>query len=230
MAGHNLWGMFSSLSRIAVVAVAACAVLGLTACGGDGNAATVTTVSIRPESYALKPPATPPSTAPAVPVADAEGRSQAEQSYIVHEDEYPFEIAALFDVELDALRNFNGWDEDYSGFPAPGGTVRIPPGAKFIDPAATTTTAAAPSTAEGEATTPDAGACGGTYALEDGDFPVDVAKKFDITIDALLAANGFSMNAAGNVAQWPAAGTEIQLPAGPDCATASTTTTTVAAG
>lgn len=229
MGGHNLSGMFSSLSRTAAVAVAACAVLGLTACGGDGNAATVTTVSIRPESYALKPPATPPSTAPAVPVADAEGRSQAEQSYIVHEDEYPYEIASLFDVELDALRNFNGWDEDYAGFPAPGGTVRIPPGAKFIDPAAPTTTAA-PGTAEADEETAEAGECGGTYTLEDGDFPVDVAKKFDITIDALLAANGFSMNAAGNVAQWPAAGTEIQLPAGPDCATASTTTTTVAAG
>jgi hypothetical protein len=97
-------------ARVAVVALAAGALLGLTACGDGGDAATVTTIAIRPESYALKPPATPPSTAPVVPTPDAEGRSQAEQSYTIHEDEYPFEIAALFDVELEALRNFNSWD------------------------------------------------------------------------------------------------------------------------
>ena len=42
----------------------------------------------------------------------------------------------MFDVTLDELRNYNGWDEDYGGFPGRGGTVRIPPGAKFIDSAA----------------------------------------------------------------------------------------------
>ena len=62
------------------------------------------------------------------------------------------------------------------------------------------------------ARTDEAGACGGTYPLEEGDYPVDVARKFDITVEALLAANGFAMDGAGNVAGWPAVGTEIQLP------------------
>ena len=219
-------------ARAAVVAVAACAVLGLTACGDGGDAATVTTIAIRPESYALKPPATPPSTAPAVPVADAEGRSQAEQSYTIHEEEYPFEIAALFDVELEALRNFNAWEADYSNFPGAGGVARIPPGAKFIDPAATTTTAAGTAEQTDTSDAAEPGECGGTYPLEEGDYPVDVARKFDVTVEALLAANGFSMDGAGNVASWPAVGTEIQLPAGPDCpgAASTATTTTVAAG
>ena len=42
---------------------------------------------------------------------------------------------SMFDVSLDELRNYNGWERRrYAGFPGVGGTVRIPPGAKFIDP------------------------------------------------------------------------------------------------
>ena len=52
----------------------------------------------------------------------------------------------MFDISLDELRNYNGWDADLQRVPGPGGTVRIPPGAKFIDPNATTTTAAAGAT------------------------------------------------------------------------------------
>jgi hypothetical protein len=220
--------MFSSLTRPALMAVAACASLALTACGEGGDAATVTTISIRPESYALKPPATAPTTAPAIPVAGADGRTQSEQSYVVHEDEYPVEIARLFDVELDALRNFNGWETDYTGFPAPGGTVRIPPGAKFVDPNVTTTTAAGSTdTVAQDGGTAEAGSCTqGTHELEEGDYPVDVAKKYDVTVDALLAANGWAMDASGNVPQWPAVGTKVNIPVGPDCAATATATTT----
>jgi hypothetical protein len=222
--------MFTSLTRTAVTAVAALAVLGLTACGGEGGAATVTTISIRPESYALKPPATAPTTAPAVPVPDAEGRTQSEQSYTIHEDEFPFEVAQLFDVDLDALRNYNGWNESYSDYPAPGGVVRIPPGAKFLDPEATTTTAAPESTdAADDATTAEAGSCTeGTHTVGENDYPVEVARKYDVTIDALLAVNGFSMDGAGNVPAWPAAGGTVKIPAAPNCTGGTTTATTVA--
>jgi LysM repeat protein len=229
VAGPNLTGMITSLTRTAAMAVAAVAVLGLTACGGDGNAATVTTISIRPESYALKPPATAPTTAPAIPVADPEGRTQSEQSYTVHEDEFPYEIAQLFDVDLDALRNYNGWSETYAGYPAPGGVVRIPPGAKFLDPNAPTTTAAPGSTegtTAGDTDTAEAGSCTeGTHTLEANDYPVEVAKKYDVTIEALLAVNGFSMDGAGNVAAWPAAGSTVKIPAAANCTPESTSTT-----
>jgi len=223
--------MFSRATRTAVAAVATGAVLALTACGDGDDAATVTTISIRPESYALKPPATAPPTAPAIPVADADGTTQSEQSYTIHEDEYPFEIAALFEVDLDALRKFNGWDTDYSNFPGPGGTARIPPGAKFLDPTATTTTTA-PDTTDtdtGTATTTEGGSCTqGTHELEEGDYPVDVAKKYDVTVDALLAANGWAMDASGNVPQWPAVGTKVNIPVAPDCAGTATATTAAA--
>jgi hypothetical protein len=228
VARRSLAGLFSPPARIASAALAACAVLGLSACGGDGNAATVTSITIRPSSYEVKPPATPPSTAPAVPTPNAEGRSAAEQTYTIHEDEYPVEIAQLFDISLDELRNWNGWDADYANYPGTGGVARIPPNAKFIDPNATTTTVAGTETSESEApsSTAAAGSCTpGTHELEEGDYPVDVARKYDITIEALLAANGFSMDGRGNVPAWPGPGGTVNIPAGDDCSGAATATT-----
>ena len=223
--------MFAPSARIASAALAACAVLGLSACGGDGNAATVTSITIRPSSYEVKPPATPASTAPAVPTPNAEGRSAAEQTYTIHDDEFPFEVAQLFDISLDELRNWNGWDTDYTDYPAPGGVVRIPPGAKFIDPNATTTTVAGTETSDsaapGSSVAP--GSCTpGTHELEEGDYPVDVARKYDVTVDALLAANGFSMDANGNVPTWPGPGATVNIPAGANCSGATATATTAA--
>ena len=230
---RNLLDMFSSVTRVGLAGLAAAALLGLSACSSGGGAASVTTLTLRSPSYQLKPAVTT-TTLPTVPVADAEGRSQAEQEYTVHEDEYPSEIAALFDVNLDELRRFNGWEEDWTGYPAPGGTVRIPPGAKFIDPAATTTTE--PDTGEGEqpaddtagSEAPDPESCTpGTHELQEGDYPVTVARKYDITLEALLAANNWALDPSGNVPQWPGPGGEVNIPAGSDCAT---TTTTIAAG
>lgn len=229
MAGRSLSRMFAPHARIASAALAACAVVSLSACGGDGNAATVTSITIRPSSYEVKPPATPPSTAPAVPTPNAEGRSAAEQTYTIHDDEYPYQIARLFDISLDELRNWNGWDPDYADFPGPGGVARIPPNAKFIDPNATTTTAAGTGTS-GSSETPGStaapGSCSpGTHEIEDGDYPVNVARKYDVTVDALLGANGFSMDGNGNVPAWPGPGGTVSIPAGADCAGATTATT-----
>ncbi|HEU4840728.1 MAG TPA: hypothetical protein VFT09_04770 [Ilumatobacteraceae bacterium] len=223
--------MFTPVSRFGLAALTAAALWGLTACGDSPGSATVTTVNIRPSSYEVKPPATVAPTVPAVPVADAEGRSAAEQSYTVHQDEYPVEIAQLFDVSLDELRNYNGWEADYSNYPAPGGTVRIPPNAKFLDPTATTTTAPGTSTDEEDETdgsTPTSGGdrCNPTYTNEEGDAPYVVTAKFDITIEALNAANV-------NTPDWPNfyTGREIKLPPPADCAGGTpAATTTVAPG
>ena len=213
--------MFTSVSRFGLAALAAGALWGLTACGDSPGSATVTTVNIRPSSYEVKPPATVAPTVPAVPEPDASGRSAAEQTYTVHQDEYPVEIAQLFDVPLDDLRNYNGWEADYSNYPAPGGTVRIPPNAKFIDPAATTTTVAGASTEETDDSTPTSGGdrCNPTYTIEEGDAPYVVTAKFDITIEALNAANV-------NTPDWPNfyTGREIKLPPPADCAGGATTT------
>ena len=102
----------------------------------------VSTVQIKPSSYVVKDAATT-TTIAEVAAADPEGRSAAEQSYVVHKDEYPVNIAqhvrhpARRAAQLQRLGR-----QLQSDYPARGGTVRIPPGAKFIDPNATTTTAA----------------------------------------------------------------------------------------
>ena len=134
----------------------------------------------------------------------------------------------MFDVDLDELRNFNGWEEGtYAGWPGVGGTVRIPPGAKYIDETATTTTAAGDSddTGEGDTTAPAAGdRCAPTYVIEDGDAPLVITRKFDITIEQLNAANTATPN-------WPNlyTGATINLPAPADCTGSATATTTTTA-
>jgi LysM repeat protein len=201
------------------------ALLGLAACGdGDGGAA-VSTVPIQPSSYVVREAVTT-TTAPTVPEPDAEGRSAAEQQYVVSSDEdVPYNIAIKFDVPLDELRNYNGWDEDFGGFPGRGGIVRIPPGAKFIDPSATTTTAAG-DTAEDDgdeeetAATGSGDRCSPTYVIESGDAPLVVTRKFDITLDQLNAVNQ-------NTPNWPNfyTGNTINLPPPADCPGAVTATT-----
>jgi LysM repeat protein len=225
--------MFSTLARVGLPVVAGLALLGLSSCGDDDGAATVSTVQIKPSSYSVKDPATT-TTVPTSAVAGADGKSAAEQTYVVQSNsDVPFNIAKKFGVSLDELRNYNGWDAKYSQFPGKGGTVRIPPGAIFIDPNATTTTAAAGSTAnttDASGSTPASGSAGDrchpTYEVKSGDAPLVITRRFDITIDQLNAVNSATPN-------WPNlyTGRKINLPPPADCANAApTTTTTVAPG
>ena len=128
----------------------------------------------------------------------------------------------LFDVDLEELRNYNGWDENFSDYPGIGGTVRIPPGAKFIDPSVTTTTAAGEddddedtdsTDATGDTTeTPGGDRCNPIYVIEAGDAPLVITRKFDITLEELNAANTATPD-------WPNlyTGREIKLPPPADC-------------
>ena len=134
----------------------------------------------------------------------------------------------MYDIPLDDLRNFNGWEEGtYAGFPGIGGAVRIPPGAKFIDLSTTTTTAPptanSDNTGEGDTTAPAGDRCAPTYVIEDGDAPLVITRKFDITLDQLNAANTTTAN-------WPNlyTGATINLPAPADCTGAAVTPTSVA--
>jgi LysM repeat protein len=217
--------MFSRVIGTSGAAVLGALVLfGLTSCGDDDSAASVSTVAIQPSSYVVRDQVTT-TTLPAVPEPDAEGRSAIEQSYTVaSNNDVPYNIAQMFDISLEELRNYNGWEEGtFAGFPGIGGVVRIPPGAKFIDPAATTTTVAgdtADTTDTGTAPPASAGACtAGTHEVEEGDYPVNVAQKYDITLEALLAANNWTMDANGNVPAWPGVGGTITIPPGANCPT-----------
>ncbi|MET0145259.1 MAG: LysM peptidoglycan-binding domain-containing protein [Ilumatobacteraceae bacterium] len=218
--------MRSSVPRSIGAAVLGASLLGLTACGGDSPSSSASTVPIQPSSYVIKEPVTASTVPPAVAGPNAEGRSDGEQTYIVaSRNDVPFSIARMYEVDLDELRNFNGWEEGtYAGFPGIGGAVRIPPGAKYIDPAATTTTAPAATTGtEGDSTDETASGgdrCAPTYVVESGDAPLVITRKFDITLDQLNAANTSTAN-------WPNlyTGATINLPPPADCTGGAATTT-----
>ena len=209
------------------MAVVGLAMLGTTSCSDPDSSATASTVAIQPSSYVVKEPATT-TTVPTVAEPDAEGRSPVEQTFIVaSSNDVPYNIAAMYEVDLDELRRYNQWEEGtFAGFPDVGGAVRIPPGAKFIDPAATTTTApsddssdtTAAAAPEGEAS---GDRCSPTYVIEDGDAPLVITRKFDITLDALNAVNTATPD-------WPNlyTGRTINLPPPADCPGAATATTT----
>jgi len=224
------------LSRTARVTGLAAVALGLTAvagaCSSSEAGSTASTITIRPQSYQSKPAATlaPESTTAAT--AGDDGTTNQEQHYEVKSGDYPSEIAALFEIELEALLNYNDWE--LSGnivmdFPSAGEVIRIPPGAKFIDPNAPTeteTTEAAESTGgttsdgaiiettaapvTGDAS--DDRCVPGTYTVEAGDYPNLVAQKFDVTGEALAAANASTQGY--NVFY---EGLEIIIPAAEDC-------------
>ncbi len=211
------------LVRAGAVVLAGASLIALTSCGDDDSGASASTVEIQPSSYVVKEPAT--TTATTVVVGpDEEGLSAGEQAFTVQSiNDVPYRVAELYGVDLEELRNYNGWDENFSDYPGIGGTVRIPPGAKFIDPSVTTTTAAGESDDETDDTesadatgdtteAPGGERCNPIYVVEAGDAPLVITRKFDITLEELNAANTATPD-------WPNlyTGREIKLPPPADC-------------
>ena len=191
----------------------------LAACGsGDDAAPSQSTIELNNGStaFVVKEPAT---TIPAEGSVNADGTSTTSQEYVVQSGDYPLGVADSFGITLEELVNFNEWSSA-NEFPYPGETIKIPPGAS----APTTTKkkknnnndneTVATEVEEAGDTIPDAGdnCAEGTYTVEDGDYPIGVAEKFDVTIEALDAANA---GTTGYSAFYP--GLEIVIPAKSDC-------------
>ena len=218
--------MLSSVRRpVAAVVLASSLVVVAASCSGSDDESSSSAIEIEPSSYVVREAVTTTVAAPVDSTPTADGRSPVEQAYTVEDGDVPFAIAELYEVDLDELRNYNGWASDYSDFPGTGGVVRIPPNAKFIDPNATTTSAAedeTEDTEEGSETTAAAqdGDCApGSYAVEDGDNPTLIAEKFDVTLEALTAANGWD----ASYSNFPGSGESIVIPAPADCDATATT-------
>ncbi|MGA7758355.1 MAG: LysM peptidoglycan-binding domain-containing protein [Ilumatobacteraceae bacterium] len=195
----------------------------MASCGADDSAATQSTIDLSAAStaFVVRPPAT---TTPLNGSVAAGEVVTTEQEYVVQAGDYPLKITEMFGVSLDDLVAYNEWGSA-NEFPGPGTTIKIPPGGTA--PAATGTvesTGDATETATDSATDsapdaptatiPDAGDnCGeGTYVIVAGDIPSRVAAKFDVTLDALNAANAGTPGYAGFVV-----GIEIVIPAKADC-------------
>jgi LysM repeat protein len=199
------------------------------ACGGDdASGPSRSTIDLSQESTAFIVRPTTPSTTNADETPGAVTGNA--QEYIVQAGDYPIKVAQQFGVSLDEMVAFNGW-ASYGEFPGPGETIQIPPGgdvpaaaAADVDGAAEPAAdePAADDAATGETvaeevagdTIPEAGDnCGeGTHTVADGDYPLKVAEQYDVTVDALDAAN--VTNPA--YSQW-IPGQTIVIPAKADC-------------
>jgi LysM repeat protein len=193
------------------------------ACGGDdASGPTRSTIDLSQESTAfIVRPTTPSDSAADEVPGEVTGSAQ---EYTVQAGDYPIKVAQQFGVSLDEMVAFNGW-ASYGEFPGPGETILIPPGG--VVPGAAAEEAAdeevAAEAAEGEEavpeeavgdTIPEAGDnCGeGTHSVVSGDYPLKVAEQYDVTVDALDAAN--VTNPA--YSQW-IPGQTIVIPAKADC-------------
>ena len=194
----------------------------LSSCGSPENAATQSTVSLNAAStaFVVRPPAT---TVPvdSVAVAGEPGAVvEGTQDYTVQSGDAWYVLVTRFGVSIDDLLAVNEWT-DPATFPFPGAVILIPPGGKSVAEVAAgtaateTATAADPATdAAPTETIPDAGdnCAPGKYTIVADDYEGKVAGKFDVTVEALKAAN---VNTNGYSAFFP--GLEIVIPAKSDC-------------
>jgi LysM repeat protein len=187
----------------------------LSSCGGGETAATQSTIDLSAAStaFVVRPPAT--TEPPADTVGDPDAVVEGTQEYTVQSGDAPYVLVNRFGVTLEDLLGVNEWSSP-DQFPFPGTVILIPPGGKSVAAASTPAAGASTGASPGAATEtiPDAGdnCAPGSYTLVDGDYPGKVASKFDVTVEALNAAN---VNTSGYSSFY--VGLEIVIPAKSDC-------------
>jgi len=200
----------------------------LSSCGGGETGATQSTIDLSAAStaFVVRPPAT---TVPPADAGDPGTVIDGTQEYEVQPGDAPFVLVSRFEVTLEDLLAVNEWTSA-NQFPFPGTVILIPPGGTSVaaylagntggSEEATTDTESEAGSEDGADsgatdTIPDAGdnCAPGSYTIEEGDTTrTKVADKFDVTVDALDAANA---STPGYNAFYP--GLEIVIPAKADC-------------
>jgi LysM repeat protein len=195
----------------------------LSSCGGGDTAATQSTIDLSADStaFVVRPPAT---TVPSDSVAaDPDAIVEGTQDYTVQSGDAWYVLVARFDVSIDDLLAVNEWT-DLNTFPNPGDVILIPPGGKSVVAVASGATSDSGETSNDSSgdtatapteTIPDAGdnCAPGTYPIAETDTTrTKVAEKFDVTVQALDAANA---STPGYGAFYP--GLVIVIPAKADC-------------
>ncbi len=206
----NRFGKLGSLGVVTWPLLAGALVL--VSCGSDAvSGSTVSTISLDATNYIVKDPVTTTTE----PLSADPGESTGSQVYTVQSGDYPLKVADQFGVPIEDLLNFNGW-ATASEFPFPGQEMKIPPGGKT--PGAAVVDVATPADPATEppvgATIPASGSncAAGSYEVVAGDYLGKVASKFDITVEAMNAANS---GTSGYSAFYP--GLKIVIPAKSDC-------------
>jgi LysM repeat protein len=154
-------------------------------------------------SQDLTDPKTAPSTTPWAtppPVVYVEGgpgpsgpsgpSGPGAGTYTVESGDTASDIAAAFGITVDALAEANGMTvEEIANLSV--GQELVIPGQDQEEPTPEGTPAASTATATATATVTPA-AAGGTYIVEEGDYPGLIAERFGITAEELMDANGIT--------------------------------------
>jgi LysM repeat protein len=196
----------------------------LSSCGGGESGATQSTIDLSAEStaFVVRPPATTEPPADTLAEGDPDAIVEGTQEYTVQSGDAPYVLVTRFGISLEDLLAVNEWT-DPSQFPFPGTVILLPPGAKSVATVTATTDSGDTTTdtsteTETEAapteTIPDAGdnCAQGTYTIVEGDYLGKVASKFDVTVEALNAANASTPGYSSFYV-----GLEIVIPAKADC-------------
>jgi LysM repeat protein len=179
--------------------VSAVGALALTACGGDDSATAQTTIALRPTAYVTLPVVTtvrPTSTIAGQAASDREPEGEGEVYRVRPGDALPL-IAARYDITVDELVEFNGWEDGALHPIYPNQEVRIP--AFATEPAESDDSITDERPDDGLGTMPPPGEGPGpmcpdgtdrdTYEIVAGDYISRVADKNDVSIEELEAAN-----------------------------------------
>jgi LysM repeat protein len=205
----------------ALVGPALIGALVLSSCGGGEAGVTQSTIDLSAAStaFVVRPPATTEPPADTLAASDPDAIVEGIQEYTVQSGDAPYVLVTRFGITLEDLLGVNEWT-DPNQFPFPGTVILIPPGARSVTAAADTASSAGSETSTDTdsapaETIPDAGdnCAPGSYTIEEGDTTrTRVADKFDVTVEALDAANAAT---PGYSAFYP--GLEIVIPAKSDC-------------
>jgi LysM repeat protein len=167
-------------------------------CGGSTpTGASATIANIQPTSFVEVPPATTTTTTTTIPQGDlpAGTRSPSQQTYTIQGGDSLGKIAALYDITLEQLVNYNQFPDGAGQLILPGDTIKIPPDA--LVPGTATDTGGDTGTDTGTDSGTDSGddgddgdtGVGCTHTIVAGENPSKVANQYDITTEELFAAN-----------------------------------------
>ena len=196
----------TALARLALAGITGVALLAA-ACGGDDEAEPTpepTSSESTPIPTATPFARTPEPTIVASPTAEATATQTAvvsgeEVEYTVEAGDTLFAIAERFDTTVDAIMELNDIEDAALIFVGQVLTVRqgyAPEGSDTADDAGGDDVADADDS-DAETTTDDSGA--EIYVVQAGDTAYDIALRFDITVEALAAANGTTVDGLANL-------------------------------
>jgi LysM repeat protein len=215
--------MRALLRPVGVIALGLSPAILISACGdGDDETSNTPVVAIQETSYVVKEPATTTTTLP--PDLSADGAiSPVEQLYTIEAGDAVSSIANKFGITMEELANYNEWPEGISHPIYPGEEIRIPPNSKIPsaaeadedEPDDTADTSDETDSTEADTESTDAPPSGSGDDCEPGSYTITaddttrlkVAEKFDVTVEALDAANA---NTSGYSGFYP--GLQIVIP------------------